>query len=183
MRWRRSERTKNLDVLWRVREVIFAADDMRDFHLEVIDHVYEMKNPRAIRAPNRHIGMRSGIGQIEIDLAADQIVDHDVFAWRTETQSSLVFEDVAGVLKFLQIALVKFRPLALQIWPELSTNVQTLVPIQAQPFQPLVNGRHGFLGVSLDVGVLDPQYELSAMMPRKEPVEERGSGAADVKIA
>src|SRR5205823_13733563 len=130
MRRRRAERAENLDVLGRVREMIFAANDVRDFHLEVVDHIYEMKNPRAVRAPDGHVGMRSGIGEIEIDLAADEIVDHDVFSRRTEAQSSLVFEDVASVLKFLQVVLVKFCPLALQIWPEISTDVRALVPVQ-----------------------------------------------------
>ena len=45
MRRRRAERAKNLDVLRRIREMIFAANDVRDFHLEVVDHIHEMKNP------------------------------------------------------------------------------------------------------------------------------------------
>ena len=88
-----------------------------------------MKNPRAIRAAHRHIGMRAGIGEIEIDFAADEIIDQDVFAWRTKPKRTLIFENVTAVLKFLQIAFVKFRSFALQIGPEISSNVRTFVPI------------------------------------------------------
>src|SRR6266568_1088369 len=45
-RRRRAERAENLDMLRRIREMIFAADHMRDFHLEVVDDVDEMENPR-----------------------------------------------------------------------------------------------------------------------------------------
>ena len=127
--------------------------------------------------------MRSGIGEIEIDLAADEIVDDDVFARRTEAQSSLVFEDVAGVLKFLQIALVKFCALALQIWPEIAAHMRAFIPVQAEPFQSIVNCGRRFFDMARSVGVFDAQNEFAAVMPRKEPVEERRSRAADVEIA
>ena len=127
--------------------------------------------------------MRSGIGQIEIDLAADEIVDDNVFAWRTEAQSPLVFEDMASVLKLLQIALVKFCALALQIWPEISTDMRAFVPVQAEPFKSIVNRSYRFFDMARPVGVFNAQNEFAAVMPRKEPVEERCSRAADVEIA
>ena len=98
-----------LDMFRRVREMIFAANDVRDFHLDVVDHVDEMKNPGAVRPADGHVGMRARIGEIEIDLAADEIVDNDVLARRTEAQRALVFENVAGVLKFLSDSARKFR--------------------------------------------------------------------------
>ena len=39
------ERAIELDVFRRVREMIFAADHVADFHLDVVHHVDEMKNP------------------------------------------------------------------------------------------------------------------------------------------
>ena len=42
---RRTERAKNLDVLGRIRKMIFAANDVGNFHLEVVDHIHKMKNP------------------------------------------------------------------------------------------------------------------------------------------
>ena len=133
MRRRCAERAKDLDVLRRVRQVIFAADHVGDFHLEVVDHIHEMKNPRAIRTADCHVGMRRRIGEIEIDFAAHDVVDDDVLARRTKSQRTLVFEDVTGILKFLQVALVKFCALTLQIRSEIAADVRTFVPIQAQP--------------------------------------------------
>ena len=53
-----AERAIKLDVLGRIREMIFAADDVADLHLDVVDHVDEMKNPRAIGTADGHVGMR-----------------------------------------------------------------------------------------------------------------------------
>src|ERR1700720_1260117 len=45
MRWFDAKSAKKLDVFRCIRKMIFAANDMRNLHLEVIDHVDEMKNP------------------------------------------------------------------------------------------------------------------------------------------
>ena len=76
----RAQRAVKLDVLRRIRKVILAPDDVGDFHLEVVDHVDEMKNPRAVRPADRHVGVRFGIRQVKIDLSADDVIDHDMFA-------------------------------------------------------------------------------------------------------
>jgi len=77
-RRRRAKRTIQLNVLGRIREMIFTANDVRNLHLDVVNHVDEMKNPGAVRSANGHVGMRPGIGEIEIDFAADHIIDNDV---------------------------------------------------------------------------------------------------------
>ena len=79
-RRRGAQRTIKLNMLGRVRQMILAANHVRNLHLDVVDHVDEMKNPRAVRPANRHVRMRARIGQIEIDLAANEVVDDDVFA-------------------------------------------------------------------------------------------------------
>ena len=84
VRRRGAERTIKLDVLRCIGKMIFAADNMGNFHLDVVDHVHEMENPRAVGSPDRHIGMRPRISEIEVDLAADNIVYHDVLARRTK---------------------------------------------------------------------------------------------------
>ena len=76
--------------------MILAANDVRDLHLEVVDHVDKMKNPRAIRTPDGHVGMRFDIVEIELNLAADEIIDYHGFPPATKAQSSLILEDVAG---------------------------------------------------------------------------------------
>ena len=44
-RWFDAKSTKKLDVFRCIRKMIFAANDVRNFHLHVVDHVDEMKNP------------------------------------------------------------------------------------------------------------------------------------------
>ena len=127
--------------------------------------------------------MRCGIAEIEIDFAAYDVVHNDVLAWRTKSQRALVFKDVTGILKFFQVALVKFCAFALQIRSEIAADVRAFVPLEAEPLQPFVNGGHRFLGVSLNVGVFDTQHEFAAVMPRKEPIKQRGTRPADVQIA
>ena len=55
------------------------------------------------------------------------------------------------------------------------------VPVEPEPAQRLLDllGRLGDLAAR--VGVLDPQAELTAVMPREEPVEERRADATDVQ--
>src|SRR5262249_26140087 len=60
---------------------------------------------------------------------------------------------------------------------------RAFVPIQAEPFQPLINGCHRFFGVSLGIGVFNSQDEFPAVVPREEPVEKGGSRPANVQIA
>src|SRR6266567_2413148 len=181
--WRpRPKRAKNLDVLGRVGEMIFAANHVRDFHLEVVDHVDEMKNPGTIRTANGHIGMRSGIGEIEIDSPANEIIDNDMLARRTKSQSSLVLENVAVVLKLFEVALVKVRAFALQIRPEIAAHVGAFVPIEAEPSQTSVNCRRCFFDLARFVRVFDAENEFAAVMPREEPVKKCRPRPADVEI-
>ena len=52
-------------------------------------------------------GCVAGIGEIEIDFAADKIIDNDVLARRTKSERARVLKDMTGVLQLFQIALVK----------------------------------------------------------------------------
>src|SRR6266480_7493760 len=135
VRWLDVECAENFNMFGRVGKMVFAADHVRDFHLEVVDDVYEMKNPRAVGTSNRHIRMRTGIGEIEIDFAADKIVHDDVLPRRTEAQRALVFKDVATVLKFLQVTFVDLSALTLKIGTEIPADVGAFIPIQSEPFE------------------------------------------------
>src|SRR5260370_28547568 len=101
--------------------------------------------------------MRARIGEIEIDFAANEIVHDNMFARRTKSQRALVFEDVAAVLKFFQVAFVNFSALALEVRTEISADMGAFIPIQAKPFETLINRGRGFLGVAFSVGVFDSQ--------------------------
>ena len=45
LRRRCAQRANDLDMLWRVRKMIFAADHVGDFHFQIVDHVDEVKDP------------------------------------------------------------------------------------------------------------------------------------------
>ncbi len=57
------------------------------------------------------------------------------------------------------------------------------VPIELEPFEAIENGRDGWLGGALAIGILDPQQHFSAGVAGVEPVEERRPRTADVQIA
>src|SRR6059058_6125447 len=104
-----------LDMFWCIRKMVLASDDMRDFHFDVVDHIYEVKNPRAVGPADRHIGMGAWICEIEIDFAADDVIEHHVLTRRAKTKRARIFEIMAGILKLFQIPLVNIGSFALQI--------------------------------------------------------------------
>src|SRR5215216_834683 len=122
--------------------------------------------------------MRGRIAEIEVDPPAHHVIDYHVLARRSKPHRALILENVTGILKFFQVTLVEIGAFALQIRSEIAADMRSFVPIQTQPFQPIVNGGHRFLGVSLDVSVFDTQHEFSAVMPRKKPVEKRSARPA-----
>ena len=56
-----------------------------------------------------------------------------------------------------------------------------VIGIEAQPGQPVENGVYRFRGRTLAVGILDPQQEFAAGMAGIQPVEQGGSGTADMQ--
>src|SRR5437762_1700258 len=128
-RRRNTKGTKKLDVFRRVRKMIFSSNYMRNFHLHVVNHVDEMKNPRTVRAADGHVRVDFLVRKIEIDFAANEIINHDMLAGRTKPQRALIVEDVTGILQFLQITLVNFVALTLKIRPEISADVRPFIPI------------------------------------------------------
>jgi hypothetical protein len=89
---------------------------------------------------------------------------------------------VTGVLKFLEVSLVNFRALALQIRSEISSDMGAFIPIEFEPAQSFVNRGSCFLGVARFVRVFDAQNKFAAMMSGEKPVKECGTGPADVEI-
>ena len=57
-----------------------------------------------------------------------------------------------------------------------------LVPLEAEPPESLEDGAGAFLGAPGAIGVFDAEQELAAVTTDVEPVEERGSGAADMEV-
>src|SRR5436190_22981375 len=92
-----------LDMFRCIREMVLAPDDMRDFHFDVVDHIDEVKNSRAVGPTDRHIGMVAWICEIEIDFAADDVIDYHVLTLRAKTERACAFENIASVVNLYPI--------------------------------------------------------------------------------
>src|SRR5205814_8638940 len=58
-----------------------------------------------------------------------------------------------------------------------------LVPVEAEPREPVEDHAGVFVGGALLVGVLDAEQEHPAHVARVQPVEERGAGTTHVQVA
>ncbi len=65
---------------------------------------------------------------------------------------------------------------------ELRLEIGFAVPADPEPVQPVEDRVNRFLGRPDLVGVLDPEEIFAAVVPCKQPVEQRGAGTANVEI-
>jgi hypothetical protein len=150
-----SKRVVQLDVFRRIRKVIFAADDVGDLHLQIIDHIHKVKNPRAIGSADRHVRMGPWVGHIEFNAAADQVFDNDGLSRRAKADRSLVRVNMPAYFQSREVPFIDVVSLALKIRSEVSSFVGAFIPVQVEPFQSLVNGLHRLGGVPLLIGIFD----------------------------
>src|SRR5262249_46527135 len=73
--------------------------------------------------------------------------------------------------------------LALEVGPVGAADVRPLVPVEADPSEPLEDRLDRLGRRALAMGVLDPKDEGPAVVAGEEVVEERRARAADVKVA
>jgi hypothetical protein len=66
---------------------------------------------------------------------------------------------------------------------ELRLEIGLAVATDAEPVEPIENRVDRFLGRPNFVRILDAKKILAAVMARKQPVEQRGARAADVKVS
>ena len=188
-RWLDAERLIKLDVLRRVREVILAANDVGDPHVDVIDHVHKMENPAAVRTPDRHVAFELAIATLRLaaihfDVAAHEIVERERLARKPESQRPIFIRiNATRRRELIRVTLINRLALALKIRPVRPADLRPLIPIQPEPAHPVIDDLHGFLRVPRLVRILDAQDEFSAGVPREEPVEKGGARAADVQVS
>ena len=103
-----------------------------------------------------------------------------------------LLEPLRGAIAVIRAALgdetvrqraIPIEALRLEIRGVRSAHFWTLVPLEAQPAEPVEDACHHVGRRSLDVRVLDAEHERAAVAARVQIVEERGTGAADVEIA
>ncbi len=78
---------------------------------------------------------------------------------------------------------VTFCSLGLIVRPVRPPHVRAFVPVDPQPAKTVQNGLQRLLDIPPLVRVVDPQQELTAVVPGEQPVEEGRADAADVQIA
>src|SRR6185436_4417802 len=88
----------------------------------------------------------------------------------------------AGDQHLLGVGAVQMEPLRLTVRSASAADVRPFVPVQTEPAEIPEDGRLGFGGRPLDVGILDAEHELAARPARHQPVEERGARIADVQL-
>jgi len=80
----------------------------------------------------------------------------------------------------LGVCAIDFEAVRLPIRSVATANVGTFVPVEAKPFQ--VGDELIFKArfTAIHVGVFDAEDHGAALLPREEPVEERGAGVSDM---
>src|SRR5690606_32290118 len=90
---------------------------------------------------------------------------------------------VARSLELLDHVAVDLSALRLAVRPVRTTDVDALVPVDAQPAQTVEQLLVALLAVARRIGVLDAEHELAAGVPRVGPIEQGGADEADVGSA
>ena len=87
-----AEGLEERDVLGGVAQVIFAADDVRDVHLQIVNDVDEMKHRLAVGAQDDEIGINFlAVGELAQHVADHEIGNRDRFAGHLEFYRAFVF--------------------------------------------------------------------------------------------
>ena len=179
----RTERPVELDVLGGVGEMILSADHVGDLHLDVIDDTDEVEDPGSVRTAEREVGMGAWIGQVEFDFSADLVVDDHLLAGGAESDRAVVLVEMPGFLEAREILLVDRPPFALVVGAVVAALLRSLVPVEAQPVEPVEDDLLGLLSVAAVVGVLDAEDKRAGVLAGVDPVEEGGAGSTDMEEA
>ncbi len=195
-----AERLQDEDLLRGVGEVVVAADHVGDPHVGVVDGDREVVEDGTVRAGDHGVVLES---VLEADLAADRVGDDGLPLVR-DAQAD---RGVRGVGGLSPVALIGARlaegldvsarcgvavgvarleqlrqPFGVALGPLVLAD-RALVPVELEPAQRVEDLGDVLVGGPLAVGVLDPQDELPARAPGREPVVERRPRAADVQRA
>ena len=194
-----AECAKQRDVLRGVAQVVFAADHVRDAHLQIVHHVDEMKHRLAVGTNQDKIGIQPlAIRQFAAHVADHEVRDDDRLARHFELHRAFVLVSEALVFQFLHAFPVNLRTLRLKVRPVRALAGRhaalrrlvvaarrpyqwSFIPFETEPAQAVQDNFDRFLRVAGHVGVFDAENERAARMAGVEPVEQRRAGAADVQ--
>ena len=167
-----------LDVLEGVLHVVVAADDVGDALRDVVEHVGQVEDRRAVGAHDDEV-LR--VLRLLAHAALDQVVILDDALLRHPEDDALAL--AALVLPVGQAAAEQLLG-HLQVARPLAGLVKDLaVPVQPQPPHAIQERPDGLRGGALKVGILHAQQERPAHVPREKPVEDRRADVPDVHLA
>lgn len=210
-RHRRVQRLVDVDLARGVVDVVFTTHHMGDLHVPVIDHYAEVVGRGAVGTADNQI-VQLGVGKLDAATDVI-IEHHGTFGRVAEANhvrriGRVVMGVVAalavvtgllavGHLAFAQCFQTLFGAVALVgaaigqhlvdqtvvAIEALGLVVGALIPVQLQPFHALNDGVDRLLSGTFQVGILDTQHELTALVLCKQPGIECGTGTADMQKA
>ena len=181
-RGRGAERLEELDVLERVLHVVVAADHVRHALVDVVHHVREVEDRRAVGTDDREVGHVLGL---LLHVALDHVVEGERALLGHAEHHHLACLAVAGGLLHLVGAAVGEQLLhARKVARHVLRLVEYgLVVVEAKPFHAVHQGLYGLGRGAFEVGVFHAQQELAAGVARVEPVVDGGADVADMHFA
>ncbi len=205
-----TDRAVELGLAEGVGQMVVAADDVGDAHVDVVDDDREHVGGRAVRAQQHHV-VELLVG--DPHGALHEILDDGLaLLRRPEADDGLHAGRRLGGIAVAPAAVIAERPalgpglgphrvqllgrreaaIGLALVEEALDHLGVpagaheledgrLVGGEAEPAQAVQDRLDRGLGRALAVGVLDAQKVAAAMVPGEQPVEERGPGTTDVQ--
>ena len=169
----RSECLEHDNLLRRVRDVVVAADDVRDPVDPVVDRRGVVVHGPTVGAQDDHV---LELIRGKFDPALDRIVPPDHALLRHANP------DRAVVLVRLALddEACRLDPAALGA---VELEARLAVPVDPEPAQRLLDLRDRVHDLATRVGVLDSKKALAPVAAREEPVEQERANASDVEEA
>src|SRR5581483_2303381 len=207
---REAERLEHRNLPRRIREMVVAANDMRDAHEGVIHDHREVVRGIAVRAEDDQV-VEYRI--VELDAAFDQIVDNRLAGLRrleperrltgrlaniSLAAAAIVFlrQPLRNRLLAARVELIRradtpvrvssleqlLRMVTIQVHT-LSLAERPFIPIQADPPHAFDDRIDRLRRGPVLIGVLDAKDERAVLLPGQQPVEKCSPDTANVEVA
>ena len=195
-----------------VVQMVVAPDHMGDAHIVIVHHHRQHVGRRTIAAQqheiiqlfvgDRHLALHhilndrlAGLRRLQPDhrrharrrIGIRAVAPAPVIAHRTAFRLGLLAHrcqlfrrGIAAIGLALRQQLVRHLGMATGAG-ELHDGF--VIPVEAQPFQPVEDRLHRILCGARTVGILDAQQEFAAGVPRIKPVKQRRAAAANMQEA
>ena len=197
-----AEGVEKLQVLEGVHDVVLAADDVGNLHLDIVHHVHQVEDVGTICALHHHVGVDIHVVVVHGDIAAHHVMQgHHALALEAETPHGTLagagdfiavlvalvgggaFVHTAHVHKLLEVAVIDILALALEVGGKCATLAFAFIPVQTQPAHAGEDGLHGVFHVAFLVGVFNAQHESATHLAGEKVIEQSGTGTTDVQVS